>query len=60
MVSVNGLLSREFHVDPQGSVLGSLFFLLYANDIPDDIKNGDCRLYADDTILSSASDPNLI
>ena len=35
---------------PQGSVLGSLFFLIYINDPVDDVSS-DAKLFADDTSL---------
>ena len=43
---------------PQGSVLGTLVFLIYINDLPDNL-NSLIKLFADDTSLFSAVyDPN--
>ena len=43
--------TRSSSGDPQGSVLGPLFVLVYVNDISDTLL-GSSRLFADDTSLS--------
>ena len=40
---------------PQGSILGPTFFLLYINDLPDDVIC-DIAIYADDTTFYSKCD----
>ena len=37
---------------PQGSVIGPLLFLIYINDLPDNIQST-CKIFADDTSLFS-------
>ena len=52
-VVLNGKNSDWRHISagvPQGSVLGPLFFLVYINDLVDNISS-DAELFADDTSL---------
>ena len=52
-VVLDGEASSEVHVDsvvPQGTVLGPLMFLLYANDISEGV-NSEVKLFADDCLL---------
>ena len=55
---VNGKPSQEYPVNtgvPQGSILGPTFFLLYINDLPDDVIC-DIAIYADDITFYSNCD----
>ena len=52
-VVINGQSSEWTDVSsgvPQGSVLGPLLFILYVNDLPDEVKSY-CKLFADDAKL---------
>ena len=57
-VVLDGKSSQEYPVNtgvPQGSILGPTLFLLYINNLPDDVIC-DIAIYADDTTLFSRCD----
>ena len=57
-VVLDGKSSQEYPVNagvPQGSILGHRPFLLYINDLPDDVICN-IAIYADDTTLYSKCD----
>ena len=58
MVRKYGKSLQEYPVNagvPQGFILGPRLFLLYVNDLPDDVTCN-IAIYADDTILYSKCD----
>ena len=60
-VSVNGALSDITDVTsgvPQGSVLGPILFLLYINDINENVQSS-IRLFADDSIIYRKINANI-
>ena len=51
-VYLNGNISNSLNVGiPQGSILGSSFFSIYINDLPDVLNNCSVHMYADDIQL---------
>ena len=57
-VVLDGKSSQEYPVNariPQGSILGATLFLLYINDLPNDVICNSA-IYADDTMLYSKCD----
>ena len=58
-VLANGTYSTPLPITqgvPQGSVLGPLFYIIYANDLSKVVKNCKIALYADDTVLYTADE----
>ena len=57
-MDLDGKSSQEYRVDagvPESSILGSTLFLLYINDLPEDVICN-IAIYADDTTLYSKCD----
>ena len=65
VVRIDDKTSSQFEINsgiPQGSVLGPLIFLMFINDLPDYILDGEVFIFADDTniIISDLSIPKVI
>ncbi len=57
-VKVDGLSSEFLIVQngvPQGSILGPILFIIYVNDLCENINDANCHFYADDTIIYTSS-----
>ena len=55
-VALNGQVSQEISIEAgvlQGSILGPLLFLIYINNLSDDLS-ANAKFFADDTSLLSA------